>query len=177
MPSRTTRMSWSPTRRCRGDGLWGTLDGRLLYAHAKTAGYVHEAVFRRELGDRLGVWWRSARNGIGDIDGVSDAVIDAFSQRRAEIDKQVAEWGRSSAGARQSAALATRARNDYRGTPATLAPEWRRRADALGLDARAVAGLLDRGAREALAGDVVAERLVSAQGLTAPRPHVATDLA
>ena len=34
----------------RADGLWGALDGRQIYAHAKTAGYVHEAVFRRELG-------------------------------------------------------------------------------------------------------------------------------
>jgi len=151
----------------RADGLWGTLDARLLYAHAKTAGYVHEAVFRAELGVRLGVRWRAARNGIGDVDGVSEAVIDAFSRRRAEIDQRVAEWGRSSAGARQSAALATRARKDYRVTPATLAPEWRRRAEELGLDRRAIETLLGRPARGALPDDEVAERLVSARGLTA----------
>jgi len=81
----------------RADGLWGTLDGRQLYAHAKTAGYVHEAVFRRELSLRLGVAWRQARNGIADIDGVTPAVIDAFSRRRAEIDAPVADWGQASA--------------------------------------------------------------------------------
>ena len=48
----------------RTDGLWGALDARPLYAHAKTGGYVHEAVFRRELTDRLGVQWRAARIGI-----------------------------------------------------------------------------------------------------------------
>jgi conjugative relaxase-like TrwC/TraI family protein len=151
----------------RADGLWGTLDGRQLYVHAKTAGYVHEAVFRRELTDRRGVQWRAARNGIADIEGVSNAVVDAFSRRRAEIDARVTEWGRSSAAARQSAALATRARKDYGVTPAMLAPEWRERARALGLDQGAIDVLLDRPAREALPRDVVAERLVSPRGLTA----------
>ncbi len=151
----------------RADGLWGTLDGRQLYAHAKTAGYVHEAAFRRELTDRLGLRWREARNGIGDIDGVSETVIDAFSRRRAEIDARVAEWGCSSAGARQSAALATRARKDYRVTPARVAPEWRRRAQALGLDRNVIDELFDRPAREPQSGDVVEERLVSSRGLTA----------
>ena len=89
----------------RPDGLWGTLDGRQLYAHAKTAGYVHEAVFRHELGQQLGVRWQPARNGIANVDGVSRDVIDAFSRRRAEIDAKVHEWGRGSAAARQSAAL------------------------------------------------------------------------
>ena len=152
----------------RADGLWGTLDGRQLYAHARTAGYVHEAVFRRELGARLGVWWRPTRNGIADIDGVSDAVIDAFSRRRAEIDAQVAEWGSVSAAARQSAALATRARKDYGVTPAMLAPEWRRRAARLGLDRRAIAGLLDRDPSAAPPEhEAVAAQLAVGSGLTA----------
>jgi hypothetical protein len=34
---------------------WASLDGRAIYAEARTAGFVHEAVFRRELGERLGV--------------------------------------------------------------------------------------------------------------------------
>jgi conjugative relaxase-like TrwC/TraI family protein len=151
-----------------GDGLWGTLDGRQIYAHAKTAGYVHEAVFRRELADRLGVRRGAARNGIADIDGVSGTVINAFSRRRSEIDAQVAQWGRTSAGARQSAALATRARKDYGVTPAMLAPEWRQRAEALGLDRRAVTALLDDpAARELTPHEQVAQRLLSPNGLTA----------
>jgi hypothetical protein len=152
----------------RGDGLWGTLDGRQLYAHAKTAGYVHEAVFRRELTDRLEAQWRAAHNGVADIEGVSDTVIDAFSRRRAEIDAQVAEWGCSSAGARQNAALATRARKDYGVTPAELAPEWRQRAEALGLEWRVIAQLLDQPpTQEMRPFEALAAELVSPHGLTA----------
>ena len=154
----------------RSDGLWGTLDGRQLYAQARTAGYVHEAVFRRELGARLGVRWGAARNGIGDIEGVSSEVIAAFSRRRAEIDAQVAEWGRTSAAARQSAAVVTRARKDYRVTPEMLAAEWRLRAARLGLDEYAIADVIDRAQRttsEPRKLAAVADELVSSHGLTA----------
>jgi len=44
----------------RQDGRWAALDGRAVYAEAKAAGYVHEAVFRRELARDLGVEWRPA---------------------------------------------------------------------------------------------------------------------
>jgi conjugative relaxase-like TrwC/TraI family protein len=154
----------------RPDGRWGTLDGRQLYAQAKTAGYVHEAVFRRELGRRLGVAWRPTRNGIADIEGVTDAVIEEFSRRRAEIDAQVAQWGRGSAAARQTAALKTRARKDYGVTPEMLAPDWRERAARLGLDVHAIGELLDVQPYRDLQPEhfiAIAAELVSAQGLTA----------
>ena len=51
----STRTSWSRTRSQRPDGQWAALDGRLIYAHAKTAGYIHEAAFRRALARDLGV--------------------------------------------------------------------------------------------------------------------------
>ena len=111
--------------------------------------------------------WRPARNGIADIEGVSPAVIEAFSRRRAEIDAQVADWGRTSAAARQSAALATRARKDYGVTPEMLAGEWRQRARALGLDDRAVDDLLGHGASRTRRFDEIADELVSPRGLTA----------
>ncbi len=69
-----------------GDGSWASLDGRAIYAEARTAGFIHEAAFRRELSHRLGVAWTEARNGIGEIEGVPRAAIDAFSRRKAEID-------------------------------------------------------------------------------------------
>jgi conjugative relaxase-like TrwC/TraI family protein len=53
------------------DGTWGSLDGRALYAEARTAGFIHEAVFRRELSERLGVSWTEPRNGIAEIVKVS----------------------------------------------------------------------------------------------------------
>jgi conjugative relaxase-like TrwC/TraI family protein len=102
------------------DGTWGSLDGRALYAEARTAGFIHEAVFRRELSERLGVSWTEPRNGIAEIEGVARAAIDAFSRRKAEIDAQVEAWGWDTAAARQSAAVQTRARKDYDVTPDQL---------------------------------------------------------
>ena len=37
------------------DGRWSALDARLIYAHAKTAGYLYEARLRAELTRSLGV--------------------------------------------------------------------------------------------------------------------------
>src|SRR5919199_6909742 len=51
------------------DGQWSTLDGRRIYAHAKTAGYLYEARLRSLLTRNLGVKWGPIRNGIADVDG------------------------------------------------------------------------------------------------------------
>ncbi|MBA2513637.1 MAG: relaxase domain-containing protein, partial [Solirubrobacterales bacterium] len=48
------------------DGRWSTLDGRRIYAHAKTAGYLYEARLRSLLTRELGVEWTPVRNGIAD---------------------------------------------------------------------------------------------------------------
>jgi conjugative relaxase-like TrwC/TraI family protein len=148
------------------DGTWGSLDGRAIYAEARTAGFIHEAVFRHELRERLGVEWKEARNGIAEIDGVPRDAIDAFSQRKAEIDAQVKRWGSDTAAARQSAAVQTRRRKDYDVTPEKLAPEWRARAAALGLDAERIRQIVDRPQREREAPEEVTRRLLSDEGLT-----------
>ena len=158
----------------RPDGLFGTLDGRAIYAEARTAGFVHEAAFRQALTAKLGVEWRPVVNGIADIDGVDDAVLDAFSRRSKEIDEQVQAWGTSTAAARQSAAVKTRAAKDYGVTPDRLAPEWRARGDALGLTPTAVDQLIDRVGRERLnEADLPALRasLLGSAGLTAHAAH------
>ena len=111
--------------------------------------------------------WQPARNGIADVDGVSPEVIEAFSRRRTEIDVQVADWGRTSASARQSAALATRARKDYGVTPELLAGEWRQRARALGLDDRELDNLLGHRAQLTRSFGEIADELLSPRGLTA----------
>jgi conjugative relaxase-like TrwC/TraI family protein len=150
------------------DGTWGSLDGRAIYAEARTAGFIHEAVFRRELSNGLGVSWTTPRNGIAEIDGVPRAVIDAFSRRRAEIDAQVRAWGRDTAAARQSAAVQTRKRKDYDVTPEKLAPEWCERAAALGLDATRVEQIVRRRThpRQDLDAALMVQ-LQSSDGLTA----------
>jgi conjugative relaxase-like TrwC/TraI family protein len=61
------------------EGRATTLDGRALYAHAKTAGYLYEASLRRGLTEALGVEWEPTRKGIAEIRGVDDRVLKHFS--------------------------------------------------------------------------------------------------
>ena len=62
------------------DGRWGTLDGRRIYAHAKTAGYLYEHRLRALLTRELGFAWEPVRNGIADVAGVGPEVRRAFSR-------------------------------------------------------------------------------------------------
>jgi conjugative relaxase-like TrwC/TraI family protein len=64
------------------DGRWSALDGRRLYAHGKTAGYVYEARLRAELTRELGVEWVAVRNGIADISRLRCCVGSAGGGRR-----------------------------------------------------------------------------------------------
>ena len=150
------------------DGQWSTLDGRRIYAHAKTAGYLYEARLRSLLTRELGLGWTPVRNGIADIDGVPPTVLRAFSRRRAEIEAELERRGASSAAAAQVAALATRRGKDYDVTPEQLATEWRERAAQLGLTADAVRALGRQEQSISLAGLVehLAEVLASPAGLT-----------
>jgi conjugative relaxase-like TrwC/TraI family protein len=95
------------------DGLWTALDGRKLYRHAKTAGYLYQAVLRAELSRELGVRWRAVERGTADVEGVSRGVIEQFSRRRTEILELMAARGESSARAAQVATLETRRRKEY----------------------------------------------------------------
>src|SRR5205807_5036841 len=66
---------------CQGsDGRWGALDARLIYAHAKTAGYLYETHLRHRLSSELGVDWSEVENGIADVAGVPEEMIDLFSK-------------------------------------------------------------------------------------------------
>jgi conjugative relaxase-like TrwC/TraI family protein len=123
------------------DGRWTALDARHLYRHAKTAGYLYQSVLRRELTDRLGLEWEPVEHGVADVRGVPRAVIDHFSQRRAEILEHLAEHGGRSAAAAQVAALETRrAKQDIHID--RLRTDWRARATEHGLDAHTVERLL-----------------------------------
>ena len=79
------------------------------------------------------------------------------------------EHGLSGPEARQIAAVRTREAKDYGVTPAELAPEWRERGAAVGLDRAALAAALDRGEFRGLGADTrqaIAHELVGARGLT-----------
>jgi len=151
------------------DGRWTALDARALYAHARTAGFLYQAVLRAELTRRLGVAWGPVRQGAADIAGVPRPVVEAFSQRRQQIRRWLAEAGCHSARAAQVAALATRTPKEPGVGAATLRGRWRQRADALGFTPDELAGCLDRAEPVPLTGsdaDRIAARLASPDGLT-----------
>jgi conjugative relaxase-like TrwC/TraI family protein len=151
------------------DGRWSALDGRQIYAHAKTAGYLYEARLRAELTRELGVAWTPVRNGIADLDGVAPAVLRAFSRRRVEIEAEMDKRGTRSAAVAQVATLETRRSKDYRVVPEQLVPEWLRRAASLGLTPERVRRVARRG-RVAEPGrwdeERLADRLAAPDGLT-----------
>jgi conjugative relaxase-like TrwC/TraI family protein len=156
---------------CRGvDGRWGALDGRLLYHHAKTAGYLYEAQLRADLTRRLGVAWGPVRNGIADIDGIPKPILRAFSRRSAEKEAHMASRGEHSARAAQLAVLATRRAKHHHVEAAQLFSTWHARAAELGIDPASIADLLDRAAPQPV--DAARERalithLLGPEGLTA----------
>ncbi|HEV3362851.1 MAG TPA: MobF family relaxase, partial [Acidimicrobiia bacterium] len=63
------------------DGKVRALDGRSLYMHAKTAGYLGAAELRHRLSMELGVEWKPVHRGVADIDGVSREAVVEVSQR------------------------------------------------------------------------------------------------
>jgi len=124
------------------DGQWRTLDGRLLYHHAKTAGYLYQAHLRHELTVRLGVEWQPVVKGTADLVGIDRAVIWQFSERRQQIIEHMDKVGFRSARAAQVATLATR---PDKTTPAdgAIRDIWEAKAAAIGLNPGVLADLLD----------------------------------
>ena len=152
------------------DGKWGALDAKHLYRHAKTAGYLYQAQLRKELTRRLGVDWTPVRKGAADIEGIERLVIRAFSRRRAEVEAVLAErTAASTRREREVAALTTRHAKDYSVSPQRLLPEWREKADQLGLTEEVLERTLDRTRESSLSRAGVTEisnRLAAPEGLT-----------
>jgi conjugative relaxase-like TrwC/TraI family protein len=151
------------------DGRWSALDGRRLYAHARAASFVYQAVLRAELTRTVGLEWLPVHNGIADLVGVPKPVLRAFSRRRAEIQAAMAERGTSGPRAAEAAALATRQTKRGGLTIDELVADWRVRAAELGLDHGKLERLLGR-VQPAPLDDAVWQRvfgeLASATGLT-----------
>lgn len=130
----------------RADGAVRALDGRPLYAHAKTAGYLAAAELRNGLSRRLGVEWQAVERGVADIAGVPPEAIAEMSRRSqamgelldaltpGNLTDELARSGAASPAARQVAAYGTRAAKDHAVDPAALRPDWARRLDAVGFD-------------------------------------------
>src|SRR6266536_3463001 len=151
------------------DGRWTALDGRPLYRHAKTAGYLYQAVLRVELTRRVGVAWGPVHNGVADVRGIHRPVIEAFSQRRHQIHQRLAEVGQHTARSAQTAALQTRPAKQKGISQATLRASWRRRAAGQGLTTRSLAAVLGQAtARPPTQAELGAAsaQMASPQGLT-----------
>lgn len=118
------------------DGNWRSLEPRAFYQLQKEVG----AIYRQELAHgvaRLGYRIEPGKDGMFEIAGVPEKVIDALSQRTAAIDARLAERGTSreeaSAAEKQIAALDTREAKTHADHRA-LRADWRATADALGFD-------------------------------------------
>ncbi len=154
------------------DGIWRSIDGRLLFRYQLAAGYLHEAVLRHELTQRLGVRWQPVHKGMADIEGFTRHQIDVFSRRRHQLEAWREEEGLpDTPAARQAAVLATRSPKMDHPLEA-LEADWQRRAQEVGLTAERLTRIVGRG-REVIRRDVgeLVEHLASSDGLTA---HIST---
>jgi conjugative relaxase-like TrwC/TraI family protein len=67
------------------DGRWRALDGRGLYAHARAAGALYDAVLRHGVTTRLGLEWSPTDARTLELSAVDPFLRGALSGRRAEI--------------------------------------------------------------------------------------------
>jgi hypothetical protein len=153
------------------DGRWSALDGRQLYAQAKTAGTLYRAALRHEL-RHLGLAWTLRDNGLAELAGIPSAVLRAFSRRRVEIELALQAAGQSSRPAGEVAALATRKAKDYGVDPTSLAADWQGGAEELGFNPAARTELVTGKPRPRPSPRQVAaarQAIVAPSGLTARR--------
>jgi conjugative relaxase-like TrwC/TraI family protein len=149
------------------DGRYSAPDMRPVFAAAKTAGTIAEAVMRVELSRSLGVEWGTVERGTADLAGVPRAVVDAFSTRRAEIAEVAVGRGAVGIAAVGSIQRLTRDRKREVDRDQVVA-DWRARAAEHGLDRARLDALLHRGSREPAAPDetVLFAGLGGSEGLT-----------
>ncbi len=162
-PQLHTHVVVANTTACE-DGVWRTLDGRYLYAHARTAGFLYQAELRHALSQSLGVGWEPVGKGVGEVAGIPHEVLREFSRRRMQIEEGMEAGGDTSTRSARRLAVTTRAAKDYDVDPAKLEADWRERAGLHGLDPRAVQALLTESASVPMAGPMSA-RYVCTDGV------------
>jgi conjugative relaxase-like TrwC/TraI family protein len=153
----------------RPDDQCRALDGRDLFAHAKTAGYLAAAHLRHECTKRFGWRWRPVVHGLADVEGVPAAAIREMSSRRQEIESLATETGVHSAPARQVAAYRTRTAKEAV-APDEMRAEWDSRLTEAGFDKEARSRCFERQLEPASFGDRERDELLaylaSAHGVT-----------
>ena len=157
-----------------------TLDGREVYAQAKNAGMIYDAVLRRGLTEEFGVAWEptKANGASGDIRGVSKELTAFWSTRRKDIEAKLDGWkaefeaatGREPTATEQRKAaqgftLSTRGKKTGSHSTEDLLSRWQNEAAAYQADALADAqsaaanwASTQRGTREDLQNRLVGAR-------------------
>ncbi|WP_217913838.1 MobF family relaxase [Miltoncostaea marina] len=157
--------------RVRGeDGRWTAPDMRPVFAEAKTAGFIAEAVVRERLSVALGLEWGQTANGSIDVTAVPQAVREHFSARHAEIMELASARGYTGAAAIEAIQRETRDRKRVVSRERAAA-EWRARAAEHGFGARELARALRAPRRRSRASHVeslrdVRRRMEGPAGLT-----------
>ena len=154
------------TRAC--DGEWRALDGEaILKTYRLAAGYLYEANLRHELTQRLGVKWTEPVKGMGELAGVSEEAIRAFSTRRHSLVEHMEALGTEGFAASRVAALATREAKETVDLP-RLHEDWEARAAEHGLGRRELKALVHErtSCRDRVELDELATRLLGREGLT-----------
>jgi conjugative relaxase-like TrwC/TraI family protein len=132
-----------------GAGAWRALDARPLFSEARTVGALYQAELRNRLVEALGVRFSDDGRSTMQLCGIDEALRTRFSQRGAEVHRQLAGWmdepERASPRARALAALVTRPPKERGWELPELRALWARRAGPVGRDA--VSRVLER-ARE-----------------------------
>ncbi len=112
------------------DGRWGALDATQLFRQKMTAGVLYRAELFACLQQELGLVPVKGER-FCEIEGVPEAVIRAFSKRRAAIEAVLEGRGESSAVAAASAASATR-KTKTEVNRTELLEEWKLQGNLLG---------------------------------------------
>lgn len=71
------------------NGGWYALDARLIKHDQRALSALYHASLRAELTRRLGVEWRDPVNGIAEIAGVADEILERFSRRTADVEARL----------------------------------------------------------------------------------------
>jgi Ti-type conjugative transfer relaxase TraA len=130
------------------DGVWSAPDARLIYHHARTAGFLYQSALRAGLGENLGVRFGPVRRGMAELEDVDKVLLRAFSTRRREIEHVLGATGSTSARSAEVAALITRSAKEsllHDPVPGQgLRERWLERTRNLGLAGTLIdVGLLD----------------------------------
>jgi conjugative relaxase-like TrwC/TraI family protein len=161
------------------DGEWRALDGEaILKTYRLAAGYLYETHLRHELTRRLSVEWTEPIKGMGELRGVPEETIRAFSTRRRSLVAHMEALGTEGFTASRVAALATREAKEQVDL-ARLREDWKARAAEHGFGRRELEALRrhrpvarDRVELEQLAADLLGREGITEKQTTFIMPEL-----